>query len=91
MRLSVITDEIAPDLDAALRECEALGLSAVELRSVGGRNVVHHDQSRLREFQKALAAGGFTCPVVDTPFLKATKAIWEHLDRGMEIADLVGA
>ncbi|MEV6603804.1 sugar phosphate isomerase/epimerase family protein [Kutzneria sp. NPDC051319] len=91
MRLSVITDEIAPDLDTALRECEALGLSAVELRSVGGRNVVHHEQSRLREFRDALAAGGFACPVVDTPFLKATKAIWEHLDRGMEIADLVGA
>jgi sugar phosphate isomerase/epimerase len=91
MRLSVITDEIAPDLDAALRECEALGISAVELRSVGGRNVVHHDQRRLREFQKSLQTGGFTCPVVDTPFLKATKAIWEHLDRGLEIADLVGA
>ena len=89
MRLSVITDEIAPDLDTALRECEALGLEAVELRSVGGRNVVHHEQRRLREFQAALK--GFSCPVVDTPFLKATKAIWEHLDRGMEIADLVGA
>jgi len=89
MRLSVITDEIAPDLDTALRECEALGLEAVELRSVGGRNVVHHDQRRLREFQAALK--GFSCPVVDTPFLKATKAIWEHLDRGLEIADLVGA
>jgi sugar phosphate isomerase/epimerase len=91
MRLSVITDEIAPDLDTALSECEALGLAAVELRSVGGRNVVHHEQSRLRAFHQALRGGGFSCPVVDTPFLKATKAIWEHLDRGMEIADLVGA
>ena len=91
MRLSVITDEIAPDLDTALRECEALRLAAVELRTVGGRNVVHHEQQRLRALQAALRAGGFACPVVDTPFLKATKAIWEHLDRGMEIADLVGA
>lgn len=89
MRLSVITDEIAPDLDTALRECEALGLAAVELRSVGGRNVVHHEQRRLRAYAQALS--GFECPVVDTPFLKAPKAIWEHLDRGLEIADLVGA
>jgi sugar phosphate isomerase/epimerase len=91
MRLSVITDEIAPDLDTALRECEALGLGAVELRSVGGRNVVHHQQRRLRAVGAALRAGGFACPVVDTPFLKASKAVWEHLDRGLEIADMVGA
>jgi sugar phosphate isomerase/epimerase len=91
MRLSVITDEIAPDLDTALRECDGLGLTAVELRSVGGRNVVHHEPRRLREIRAALRAGGFECPVVDTPFLKAPKAVWEHLDRGMEIADMVGA
>ena len=93
MRLSVITDEISPDLDVALRECEAMEISTVELRSVGGRNLVHHDRDEVFRVRAALGAGGFTCPVIDTPFLKTPidEVAWPDLERGFELAHLVGA
>src|SRR6266496_3510124 len=93
MRLSVITDEISPDLGVALLECEAMGISSVELRSVNGRNLVHHNRNEAVRVRDALTAGGFTCPVVDTPFLKTPidEVAWADLDRGLEIAHLVGA
>lgn len=93
MRLSVITDEISPDVEVALRECEALGISAVELRSVGGRNLVHHDRAEAFRVRALLGAGGFTCPVIDTPFLKTAldEVAWADLDRGFELAHLTGA
>ena len=93
MRLSVITDEISPDLDTALRECEAMGISTVELRSVGGRNLVHHARDEASRVRAALDAGGFACPVVDTPFLKTPidEVVWADLERGFELAHLVGA
>jgi sugar phosphate isomerase/epimerase len=93
VRLSVITDEISPDLGVALRECEAMGISAVELRSVGGRNLVHRAKEEAFRVRAALGAGGFSCPVVDTPFLKTPldEVAWPDLERGFEIAHLVGA
>lgn len=93
MRLSVITDEISSDLDVALRACESMGISAVELRSVGGRNLVHHDLAEARRVCATVVASGFVCPVVDTPFLKTPidDVVWADLDRGFEIAHLVGA
>jgi hypothetical protein len=54
MRLSVITDEISPDLEVALRECEAMDISTVELRSVGGA-ATRESVDSLREL--AAAAG----------------------------------
>lgn len=93
MRLSVITDEISPDLGTALRECEDMGISAVELRSVGGRNLVHHDRNEAFRVRAALGAGGFACPVIDTPFLKTPidEVAWVDLERGLELAHLLGA
>lgn len=93
MRLSVITDEISPDLGVALRACESMGISAVELRSVGGHNLVHHDLASARHACAAVTIGGFTCPVIDTPFLKTPidEVVWADLERGFELAHLVGA
>ena len=93
MRLSVITDEVDPDFDAALRVCESLGVSGIEVRTIGGRNIVHHPPGTVRRVRDALSAGGFSCPVVDTPFLKTRieETAWADLDRGIEIAHELGA
>ena len=93
MWLSAISDEISPDLDEALRVCERLGIQAVELRTIGGRNLVHQDLATVRRTRKALAAGGFSCPAIDTPFLKTllSEAAWPDLRRGFELATLMGA
>jgi sugar phosphate isomerase/epimerase len=93
MRLSVITDEVDPDFHAALRVCESLGVRGVEVRTVDGRNIVHHPPQTVRKVRNALAAGGFSCPVVDTPFLKTRieETAWADLDRGIDIAVALGA
>ena len=93
MHLSVITDEISDDLGEALRVAEALGIEAVELRSVGRRNLVEHDRRSIDAAVAAVRAGGFRCPVIDSPFLKtpAPEARWADLERAFEIASCAGA
>lgn len=93
MRLSVITDEISDDLDTALGLCSELGIATVELRGVGGANVVAHDAASIGRIRTALAGGGFACDVIDTPFLKTERPLaeWDALERGFEAAHALGA
>jgi L-ribulose-5-phosphate 3-epimerase len=98
MRLAAITDEISQDLGIALRECEAIGVETVELRTVDGTQLVEHDAAAVRRIGAAIRGGGFRCAVVDTPFLKAAPvdaevdaAEWATLRRGIELASELGA
>src|SRR3712207_2838626 len=59
VRLSIITDEISQDLDRALEVCEDLGVRTVELRAIGGANVVSHDQSSLQRVKTTLEDRNF--------------------------------
>ena len=68
MRLSVITDEISQNLEHALGICEDLGVETVELRAVGGANVVSHDRSSLERIKGALGDGGFGVCAISSPF-----------------------
>ena len=70
MRLSVITDEISPDLEQALAVCAELGVRTVELRSVEGKNVVLHDDSTHRRLSRVIADRGFRVCAIASPFLK---------------------
>ena len=70
MRLSVITDEISQDLDYALEVCEDLEVRTVELRAIGGANVVSHDQSSLQRVKTALEDKNFDVCAISSPFLK---------------------
>jgi len=100
VRLSVITDEISDDVATALRVAEALDLHAVEIRMIDGRNIVDHPVDAWRRLADDLAAGGFICPVLDSPFLKETPVPgdpdwtgvdWAQLDRAIEAAGVLGA
>jgi L-ribulose-5-phosphate 3-epimerase len=95
MRLCAITDEVAPDFEAALRTCESSEIAAVEIRTVDGRNIVHHDNGAVGRVRSALLAGGFACPAVDTPFLKTeighAAPAWQELERGIEVAHALEA
>jgi L-ribulose-5-phosphate 3-epimerase len=100
VRLSVITDEISDDAARALRVAESMGVSAVEIRVVDGLNIVYHEPEVWRRLAATLGAGGFTCPVVDSPFLKGTPVPgdpdwagldWTPFDRAVEAAGVFGA
>jgi L-ribulose-5-phosphate 3-epimerase len=70
VRLSIITDEISQDLDRALEVCEDLGVKTVELRAIGGANVVSHDPSSLEWVKTTLEDKGFDVCAISSPFLK---------------------
>ncbi len=70
MRLSVITDEISQNLDLALGVCADLGIRTVELRAVGGTNIVSHDLGSLQRIKSTLADGDFDVCAISSPFLK---------------------
>jgi L-ribulose-5-phosphate 3-epimerase len=70
VRLSVITDEISQDFDRALEVCEDLGVRTVELRAIGGANVVSHDQSSLQRIKATLDNRDFEVCAISSPFLK---------------------
>jgi len=100
VRLSVITDEISADMPTALRVAESLDIDAVEVRVVDDRNIVEHPADAWRRLAHDLAAGGFSCPVLDSPFLKETPVPgdpawagvdWARLDRAVEAATVLGA
>lgn len=70
MQLAVITDEISEDLSHALRVCQALGISQIELRSVNGASIVDHDVPSVRRMAELIHDGGFQVCAIASPFLK---------------------
>lgn len=68
--LSVITDEISADLDHALDVCAELGVTAVELRDVGDRNIVDLDDAAVADVRRALDRHGCSVVAIASPFLK---------------------
>ena len=70
MRLSVITDEIDPSLDRALDVCEELGIDAVELRSLGGVQVVDLGLGDFRSIRTTLDRRGFAVSAIASRFMK---------------------
>jgi L-ribulose-5-phosphate 3-epimerase len=70
VRLSVFTDEIAPELGRALDVCEELGISAVELRMVDWVQVVNVPADGLAAIREELDRRGFTVSAIASPFLK---------------------
>jgi sugar phosphate isomerase/epimerase len=70
VKLSVITDEIDDDLERALDACDDLGIDAIELRSVDGRNVTELPVDRLEAMHDVLRSRGFSVCAIASPFLK---------------------
>ena len=70
MRLCVITDEISQDLAHALDVCAEEGVSTVELRAVGGANIVSHDDGSLEKIGAMLDRRGLCVGAIASPFFK---------------------
>ena len=70
MRLAVITDEIAQDLDHALSVMGEYGVHEAELRNVYGTYIVDADTALLARVEEDLKRHGTTVCCVDTPLFK---------------------
>jgi sugar phosphate isomerase/epimerase len=69
--LAAITDEFSPtDLDAALREMRALGMTGAELRVVWGRNVIDLGNDDIDRARAAVEAAGMRVLSIASPVLK---------------------
>jgi len=68
--LSVISDEIAPDIDTAIRFAREHGLRHLDLRSVGGRNLIDFEDDALAALAGKLQAAGLAVSCLASPLLK---------------------
>ena len=93
MRLSVITDEIDPGLARALDVCEELGIDAVELRTLGGVQVVDRSDVELTAIRAELDARSFSVCALASPYLKCDRGEDQALvlDRALRAAAVLGA
>lgn len=66
-RLCAIGDEAGIQLNEQLDAVRACGLSAIELRSIGGAGIEWLDRAEVRAAAASVRAAGLTVPVVDTP------------------------
>lgn len=69
-RLAVITDEISSDLDHALDVCNELGVSTVELRTVGSETITDIDDDGIDAIQRSLQQHACSVVGIASPFLK---------------------
>lgn len=69
-RLAVITDEISRDLDHALDVCTELGISAVELRTIGAQTITEIDDSGIDTIRRSIDRRGMSVVCIASPFLK---------------------
>src|SRR5579883_961842 len=76
LRLSILTDELSSDLSHALRVCQDLAVSTVELRMVGDTNIVFYDTASLLSMKTLLDREGFRVCTIASPFLKC--AFWHE-------------
>jgi len=70
MKLSVITDEIADDLQTALQVACEFGIKRVELRTLWGVNVAQADEATLRRAKAMLQDYGVGVCALATPVFK---------------------
>jgi sugar phosphate isomerase/epimerase len=70
IRLAAVTDEFSPDLDEALDAMLSVGMSGVELRTVGGCNMVDLDDAALEQVCEKVVARGMTVVSIASPLLK---------------------
>ena len=70
IRLAAITDEFSPDLDVALDAMKSVGMTGVELRTIGGRNVVELSDDDVKRSVAAARAREMEIVSIASPILK---------------------
>lgn len=70
IRLAAITDEFSPDFDQALEAMASVGMTGVELRTIGGRNIIDLDDAAIDRLLRRVEAHGMTVVSIASPILK---------------------
>ena len=70
IRLAAITDEFSPDLEVALDAMQSVGMTGVELRTIGGRNIVDLSDSDIARIVAASRARQMEIVSIASPILK---------------------
>lgn len=68
--IAAITDEFSPDLETALQPMQEIGMDAVELRVVFGKNIMDLSEDELHLVQEMTAARGMKVLSIASPLLK---------------------
>lgn len=72
LELAAITDEFSPDLAVALDAMAPIGMTACELRVVGGKNVMNLTDDEVKHAMDLLNAKGIRVLGLSSPILKCT-------------------
>jgi sugar phosphate isomerase/epimerase len=84
-RFGAVTDELDQDLDRALVIARDLGMAAVELNSLWGRNVIELSEEEITRAHRAVEAAGLSVIAVDPPCFKP--CVLDHLPVGRVAED----
>lgn len=74
IRLAAITDEFSPELEAALDAMHSVGMTGVELRTIGGRNIVDLSDNEIERIVAAARAREMEIVSIASPLLKCVLA-----------------
>ena len=93
---AALTDEIDPDLGAALRVMRQAGIRGAELRTVFGKNVLELSDAEAEACRRAVAEGGCTVAGIASPVGKSALSEpaareQERLERALALAAATGA
>jgi sugar phosphate isomerase/epimerase len=70
MPLAAITDEFTPDLEKALDAMQSVGMTGVELRVIGAKNVIELTDAELDHVRAVVDARGMRIISIASPLLK---------------------
>lgn len=70
LRLAAITDEFSPVLDIALEAMSAAGMTGVELRVIGGKNILELSDDEVDRVRAAVEKRAMTVVSIASPLLK---------------------
>ena len=95
-KLTGFADEIAQDLQTQLDGLQKLNMHYVEMRGVDGKNLIHHDNEKLREIKKRLDDADIAISALGSPLGKIGitdpfEKHFEEFQRAVEIAQIMGS
>ena len=94
-KLTGFADEIAQDLGTQIERFQKLSIRYVEMRGVDGKNLIHHDDAKVKEIRKRLEDAGMALSALGSPLGKIGiqdpfEPHFEEFKRAVEIAHAMG-